>query len=438
MFIDKADIIVKGGNGGHGSASFRREKFVPRGGPDGGKGGDGGDVYLEADPRLRTLLDFVRKPRHEAQAGDSGRGRNQDGKYGEDLILSVPCGTVVYQDDRAIADLTQPGTRFLVAKGGKGGRGNVYFKNSVRHAPRIAELGEPAPKIKLQLRLKVIADVGLVGFPNAGKSTLLSRLTRANPKIANYPFTTLYPNLGVALYHDREIVFADIPGLIEGSHTGKGLGHEFLKHIERTRSLVHVVDPSGFGDKSAKEGIKIINAELKTYSTALSKKPQIIAINKQDLTGAETVYKEIKRLHKKTKVLAVSGVSGAGLKELLDEVAKMIAHLPIVKQEIAQPATHINLEPAFWVERERELFVVRGKQVERLVAMTNFDLPEALERTQHILKKMGIERELLASGARAGNDVKIGKFEFTFQPEVDPSSDAGWKARKVFRGQALT
>ncbi len=419
MFIDKAHITVRAGNGGDGSAAFRREKFVPKGGPNGGDGGKGGDVYLLAALRLRTLLDFVRKPNYEAKSGEPGSGYHKFGLSGNDLVLEVPCGTSVYQGPTLIADMLNPGDKLLIARGGRGGRGNVHFKNSVRQAPRIAEKGEPGQKVELNLKLKVIADVGLIGMPNAGKSTLLSRLTRATPKIAAYPFTTLYPNLGVAIYHHREIVFADIPGLIEGSHTGKGLGHEFLQHIERTRVLVHVVDPLGFADKDPKTAIKVINNELKTYSRTLGKKKQILVINKQDLAEGEKVFKAIKKAFKAQTVLAVSGVTGAGIPELLAAVAKLLDATPHEKQVAIAPAIHVKLEPDFWVEKDSDgLYSVKGKKVERLVAMTNFKLPEAVQRTQNILKKIGVERELLASGANSGDGVRILNFEFEFQPEV--------------------
>ena len=430
MFVDKAEIIVRGGDGGDGSVSFRREKFVPRGGPDGGDGGKGGDAYLRANPRLRTLLDFVKKPSYQAPRGDHGAGRKCSGRSGEDLVLDVPCGTAVIQGKNVIADLVEPGSTVLVARGGRGGRGNVHFKSSVRQAPRISERGEPAEEIQLELQLKIIADVGLIGMPNAGKSTLLSRLTRATPKIAAYPFTTLHPNLGVAVYFDREIVFADIPGLIEGSHTGKGLGHEFLRHIERTRMLVHVVDPMGFGGKTAKESIKTIEGELKSYSPLLAKKQQLLVINKEDLSEAADVFKAIKKSYKKRKVLLVSGVSGVGIPELLAEVLRMTDQVPLELASAAEAPVHVHLEPEMWVEKKGDLFVVRGKKVELLVNMTNFNRAEAVERTQHILKKIGIERTLLQKGAQPGDRVRISNFEFSFEPQVNISSPEARKLRK--------
>jgi GTP-binding protein len=269
----------------------------------------------------------------------------------------------------------------------------------------------------------LIADVGLIGLPNAGKSTLLSRLTRAHPKIAAYPFTTLFPNLGVASVHEHEIILADIPGLIEGSHTGKGLGHEFLQHIERTRFLVHVVDPLGYGGQSPQRNIKIINQELKSYSKELAKKPQLIVVNKQDLSEAEAVFKALKKSLKKTKVMAISGVSGQGIKELLGEIDKQLERLPLVaQQESASRPVHFQFEPEFWIEKEEEIFVVKGKKVETLVAMTPMNLPQAVERTQHILKKIGVERALLAKGAQTGDYIRIAGVDFNFEPEFDETS----------------
>jgi GTP-binding protein len=418
MFIDKSLVRIIAGAGGDGAATFRREKFVPRGGPNGGDGGRGGDVYLKASSHLRTLLDFTRQSQHEAQSGEPGSGYHKEGKSGEDLILLVPCGTSVYKGPTLIADLLKPDDQVLVAKGGRGGRGNVHFKNSVRQAPQIAERGEPGETFEFELRLKVIADVGLIGMPNAGKSTLLSRLTRANPTIAAYPFTTLYPNLGVALIHNREVVFADIPGLIEGSHTGKGLGHEFLQHIERTRVLVHVVDPLGFQENTPKQTIKIINNELKSYSKKLAKKPQVLVINKKDLSEAEDVHKAISKAQKAQKVFLVSGVTGEGLPDLLNHVADLVAALPVeVEAPSAQPL-QIRLEPDYWVEKVEDEFHLKGKKVERLVAMTNYDLPEAIQRTQNILKKMGVERELTSAGAVSGDSIRVRQFHFTFRPEM--------------------
>lgn len=417
MFIDKATIILKAGDGGAGSMAFRREKYVPRGGPNGGDGGQGGSVYIQSNARIRTLLDVARRPKFEAKHGNPGAGYLKFGLDGEDLTLEVPVGTTIYKGTEVLIDLTEPGQKICVAKGGRGGRGNVHFKNSVRQAPRIAEKGEPGDEVTLSLQLRLIADVGLIGFPNAGKSTLLSRLTRAHPKIANYPFTTLFPNLGVAHVHDQEIIFADIPGLIEGSHTGKGLGHEFLQHIERTRFLVHVVDPMGYGAHGPKENIKIINDELKLYSKELARKPQMVVINKDDLAETDAIFAAIKKSLKKTKVMKVSGVTGEGMPDLLNEVHRQLAKLPAPKPMVtAHKSTRIHLEPDFWVEKEGDIYVVHGKKVETLVAMTPFNLPQAVERTQHIIRKMGVERALEAKGAKPGDPVRIRQMEFTYEP----------------------
>lgn len=436
MFIDRADVVVKAGDGGDGAMSFRREKYIPKGGPDGGDGGKGGDVYLVASPHLKTLLDFARKPKFIAERGESGRGQKKEGPSGSDARLFVPCGTVVTDGDKPIADLVSPGDEVLVARGGRGGRGNVHFKNSVRQAPRIAERGEPGESRRLQLRLKLIADVGLVGMPNAGKSTLLSRLTRAHPKIADYPFTTLAPNLGVTVFHDREIVFADIPGLIEGSHTGKGLGHEFLQHVERTRVLIHLVDPLGFGGKSPGGNVKIIQAELKKYTRSLATKPEIIAVNKRDLTGADEAFRAVKRAFRRRKVFSVSAVTGEGIPDLLTEIARHLEALPdpAAEARVTRPPK-IALEPDFWVERrEGGDFSVYGKRVERLVAMTNFSLPEAIERTQHILRKMGVEKALASQGAKYGDSVWIGESHFDFAPEpIEPERELGRRAKQEKR-----
>ena len=423
MFVDKARIFVKAGDGGNGSVSFRREKFIPKGGPDGGDGGRGGDVVLRASPHLKTLLDFSRKPRYEAPRGDNGRGAQKYGRGGETLVLHVPCGTVVIKDGEKVADLLNAGDEIQVARGGQGGRGNVHFKSSVRQAPRISENGEPGESAMVHLELKLIADVGLIGMPNAGKSTLLSRLTRAHPKIADYPFTTLAPNLGVAVVHDREIILADIPGLIEGSHQGKGLGHEFLRHIERTRVLVHVVDPLGFQGRSPVEAIKVINQELKSYSRTLAAMPQILAVNKQDLTGAEDAVKAVRRAYRRAKVFPISGVSGQGLDALLTAVSALLASAPPPAPEPkrVEPSARIRLEPDFWVEKTPADFVVRGRKVERLVRMTNFRYEDAVRRTQHILRKIGVEKALIAKGAKPGDPVQIAGVEFKFTLDEPPA-----------------
>jgi GTP-binding protein len=418
MFIDKARIFVFGGNGGHGCLSFRREKFIPRGGPNGGNGGRGGDVYMAADFRLRTLLDLSIKPHCQGENGQPGQGYDRQGRSGEDLFIKVPLGTVVKVGDQILADLVSPGETILVARGGRGGRGNAAFKTGRNTAPRIAEKGEPGEQVTVDLELKVIADVGFIGLPNAGKSTLLSRLTKAHPKIAAYPFTTLSPNLGIASYKDFHFAAADIPGLIEGAHEGRGLGHEFLRHVERTKILVHLVDASGFESLSPEKSVEIVRRELKAYSPVLAKKPQILVLTKKDLLSAPSGV--LSRFRKKARgalVLMISAATGDGLDTLLKTIIKTLQSLPPEPLPLQAPL-RLVLEPDFRARRDGEVFVVSGKKVERLAAMTNFKLPEAVERFHGILKKMGLERTLQNLGVRPGNSIRIGNEEFTYEPSV--------------------
>ena len=330
MFVDEIDIFVKGGDGGAGCISFRREKFVPRGGPDGGDGGDGGSVLLEADPALTTLLDYHYQRHYQAERGRHGEGNNRSGASGDDLVLRVPVGTVVTDRDSGelLGDLAGPGQRLLVIGGARGGRGNARFVSSTNRAPRRADLGRPGPGRWLHLELKLLADVGVVGFPNAGKSTLVSRLSAAKPKIADYPFTTLVPTLGIARADaDRSFVIADLPGLIAGAAEGKGLGHQFLRHTERTRLLVHLLDPDPNTGRDLVEDLDTINAELAAYSPELAARPQIVAVNKADLLdGAPQRRAEIERLRARCAdagrpFLLVSAATGQGLRELVSAIA---------------------------------------------------------------------------------------------------------------------
>jgi GTP-binding protein len=415
MFIDKARIFITAGRGGAGCISFRREKYVPFGGPDGGNGGSGGDVFLVADERLTTLLDVSYRPHYEAVEGSNGSSSNKTGKSAPALRIHVPAGTVVYKEGVPIADLVKPGDEILVAAGGRGGRGNASFKTGKHTAPRIAEKGEPGQTVTLDLELMLIADVGLAGMPNAGKSTFLSRITAARPKIADYPFTTLAPNLGVARYHDRQFVVADIPGLIEGAHTGKGIGDEFLRHIQRTRVLIHLIDVQGFGELSAVDAYRVINRELKSYAENLLHKPMLIAINKMDLTDAAKLLAQFKRRCRKAQVFPISAVTGEGIPALLKAVVGILA-LPAPQQPvIAEPVKTYGYEPAFSVVREAGVYVVTGKKIETLAAMTEFQEEEALRRFQNIIKKMGLEKALLDAGIQPGNPVRIGEIEFTFK-----------------------
>jgi len=328
MFIDEATIFVKAGDGGNGCVSFRREAFVPKGGPNGGDGGDGGSVILEASSSMKTLMDFKYKSHFNATSGANGMGKNMTGRSGEDLIIKIPCGTVIYEKEtgKEIADFTADGQRLVIARGGRGGKGNQHFATPTRQAPRFAYPGKPGEEINLRLHLKILADVGLIGCPNAGKSTLLSRISSAHPEIAAYPFTTKSPNLGVVKFGDwSTFVAADIPGLLEGAHGGTGLGDKFLKHIERTRILIHVIDAAGIDGRDPADDYKSINKELKLFNKELASKPQIVALNKMDLPEAKKNLSKIKKaLPKKVKVFPISGATGEGIDKLILEAAKML------------------------------------------------------------------------------------------------------------------
>jgi GTP-binding protein len=429
IFVDQAKIFVEAGKGGNGCVSFRREKFVPYGGPDGGNGGDGGSVFLRANPEITTLYDFILKPHYKAEDGQHGKGKNMHGKNGRDLYIDVPCGCVVYkiaEDNQKvfIKDLKIPYEAVLVAKGGKGGRGNAEFKSSTNRAPKIAELGLPGEKVTLFLELKLIADVGIIGLPNAGKSTLLSVLTSAKPKIADYPFTTLSPNLGVCIYDNFKFVLCDIPGLIEDAHKGKGLGTEFLRHIERTKILIHLIDitPVNEDFEILLKNYKIINNELKSYSKVLIKKPMIIVLNKIDVFEENLVKKIVAKFKKKIKnklpVIPISAVK----KQNLDLLIKKIIYFLNKKgkteiesiQSTQEPESFIYKSDNVIVEKQQNKFVVKGKKIEELVQKTNFSLEESVERLQRIFKKLGIEKLLKKKGIKPGDKVVIAGFEFEY------------------------
>lgn len=420
LFVDHTRIVVRGGAGGNGCMSFRREKFVPFGGPDGGNGGRGGDVILVSDPQKKSLLDLTYRPHFYAKEGDPGSSSNKSGRGAEDMLVTVPTGTLVMKDGKLLADLHEPGARFIVAKGGRGGRGNASFKTQRNTAPHISEKGEPGEEFKLDLELKLLADVGLIGCPNAGKSTLLSRLTSARPKIANYPFTTLNPNLGVAEWHGAQIVLADIPGLIEGAHAGKGLGHDFLRHIERTRVLFHVVDMSGFDGKDPYDTIQMIEAELKAYSPKLLKKPTILVANKMDVTGADEALNVLKKKLKKTKIYAISAATGEGMDPLLSFAMKEISKpAPVEEAPVDDEPFRFVIELDFVVERketeEGPVYLVKGAKVEKLASMTHFSQSEGARRFMNILKKMGVEKELERQGVEPGDTVKVKNIEFFYE-----------------------
>jgi GTP-binding protein len=419
LFYDRAKIHVQAGNGGDGAATFRREKFVPYGGPDGGDGGRGGSVYLVADPALRTLIEF--QAHRHLRAGHGGRGSKQQrhGAAGEDLRLRVPAGTVVRdaESGELLADLVAPGQEALVARGGRGGLGNVHFATSTRQAPKFAEKGEPGEGRWLLLELKLIADVGIIGYPNVGKSTLLAATTRARPKIADYPFTTLAPNLGVAVVDDESFVLADIPGLIEGAHTGAGLGHEFLRHIERTRLLVHLLDGASadpVGD------FHTVNEELALHNPALAARPQIVAVNKLDLPAAQEAWPALRQRLAALgyPVFGLSAATGQGVRELLGAVARRLRELPLpVAAPEALPVLRPRPKPAaaFTVARQGGVYVVRGARVERLAVQTDWENEEARQRFERLLRQWGVAAALQQAGVQPGDTVRIGQVELTWK-----------------------
>ncbi|MDD5656270.1 MAG: GTPase ObgE [Elusimicrobia bacterium] len=412
-FIDKVRIFVTGGDGGDGCLSFHREKFIEFGGPDGGDGGRGGDIWLEASPRLTTLLELARNPHIRGARGSHGKGKAKTGEAGGDAVVFVPAGTMVFKDGALLADLAQPGQRVLAAAGGRGGRGNLSFKSRRLTAPRLRERGEPGQDATLTLELKLLADVGLVGLPNAGKSSLLARVSNARPRIADYPFTTLVPNLGVVAHKAASFVAADIPGLIEGAHAGKGLGVDFLRHIERTRVLVHVVDPSGYGGQDAWAGLKQIAAELKAFSPALAAKPRLIAVNKMDLPGAREACARL-RARSRGRCFAISAATGLGVPALLDRVIEELSRRsPRIAGASGPAPARVKLDAGF---RLRVLgggrFELEGRFVRRAAAMLDASLPEAVERFQSALKRIGVDRALKRAGIREGDLVRCGEFEF--------------------------
>lgn len=422
MFLDKVKIYVKAGDGGNGVVSFRREKFVPRGGPDGGDGGKGGDVILKVDSNLSTLTDFRYKSHYKADRGDHGQGSNKRGRNADDLVINVPPGTIVKdaKTGEVIADLVKEGETFTVAHGGRGGKGNARFATATHHAPDFAEKGEPGEELWIVLELKMLADVGLVGLPNAGKSTLLSCMTRAKPKIASYPFTTLYPNLGVvdlSKESGKSFVVADIPGLIEGAHEGQGLGHDFLRHIERTRLLVHVVDMSGF-EQDPIESFKMINGELKKYNNKLSEKPRIIAANKMDLPQSKEHLQRFKEYFsdEDLEIYPVSGATNMGVKELIYAIASKLEKLPREYKTVETKGKHYTFKNTkdFKIRRKNHIYYLEGKYIERLVAMTDLNNESAVKRLQRTFKRIGLEDALKREGIKQGDTVVIGENEFIY------------------------
>jgi GTPase len=433
-FCDQATIKLIGGTGGNGAVSFRREKYVSHGGPDGGNGGNGANIIFEADENLNTLIDYSTKKLFKAEDGEKGSKKHSTGKTGEDLILKVPEGTLIFnaKNNKLLFDLDKHGKQFIAAKGGKGGLGNANFKSSIHQAPAFAELGEEGQTIDIKLELQLVADVAIIGYPSAGKSTLISVISNAKPKIADYPFTTLIPNLGVVQLKNylpgskENIVIADIPGLIEGAHKGKGLGHQFLRHISRTKVLIHLIDPTRNNEKD----YKAINNELINFNKDLADKQQIVAISKADLYDTKTLNKLKSKLLKKfpeiKKIHLISSITQKGLKMLMADVYESLttykaAHVKLPKvdnentEKVFRPhlklkkfeVTYRRSKTEAVTGKTRKIFDVKGERIEQVVKMTNFENPEGIERIYHFMNKMGITADLKKKGAVPGDRIRI-------------------------------
>ena len=414
MFIDEAKIYVRSGKGGDGAVHFRREKYVPRGGPDGGDGGRGGNVIIKVSPTLNTLFEFQHNHRFIAADGKRGGRSDRTGRSAEDLIIQVPAGTVIYDTDtgKVIADLVKGNDELVLCKGGRGGRGNTRFASSRDQAPRIAEKGEPGQERNLRLELKLIADVGIIGVPNSGKSTLLAAVSNARPKIADYPFTTIEPNLGVAnLDEEQTLVLADIPGLIEGAHSGAGLGYEFLRHIQRTKVLIHLLD--GMAEDPIADYSQI-NSELALFDPGLAKKPQIVAVNKIDLPVVEERWSTLQRKLKRKRIspIAISAIAGTNVRNLLYKAVELLRETPPIPAQIEIPIYQPQTDPRqFMIQRVANGWRVTGASIERAAAMTYWDNDASIRRFQRILETLGIDDALRQAGVKEGDMVNIGEYE---------------------------
>ena len=430
MFIDTAKVSIRAGKGGDGAVSFRHEIYIDKGGPDGGDGGRGGNVVFEATENLNTLLDFRFKPELKAENGVNGSKVKRAGKWGEDLIVKVPMGTLIKRDGKIIADLTQHGQRQIIANGGDGGFGNAHFKSSVRQTPRMAERGEPGEFFEAELELKLLADVGLVGLPNAGKSTFLSVVTNARPEIADYAFTTLTPNLGVATIDRVDLLIADIPGLIEGAAEGKGLGDQFLRHVERTAVLLHLID--AYSNDIATD-YKTIRSELQKYSETLVGRPEVIALTKADGLDDEMISMQVDELQKvidkKANILIISSTAKMGLTDLLRALSKQVktARATMVEDEDDNksdvPVISLNSKQnneAWTVTKEDDAYVVRGEKIEKFARRTNYDQFDGVNRLRDIMKKMGVSHDLIRKGATGESVVRIGDEHLTLlEQDID-------------------
>ena len=411
MFVDRVRVNLRAGNGGAGVVSFVRAKGKPKGKPTGGNGGPGGSVYLRADPSVATLLRYQRNPHYAAGHGTHGQGDVRHGKSGEALYLPVPLGTVVIDDEGTmVADLVEEGQEIEVVKGGRGGRGNAAFVNPSNRAPSVAEQGEYGRSEWLTLELKLLADAALIGFPNAGKSTFISKVSAAKPKIADYPFTTLVPNLGVVSFDGREFVLADIPGLIEGAASGKGLGHEFLRHVERARVLVILLDPSPMQERSPQEQLHILRREIAEYASEIGARPSIVLLNKSDLF-------DVTDLATALDATPVSAISGEGIRESLHAIADLVDEAERIAPLRKGYVLHRPLGPTFTVRREEGGWRIEGLAAERAVAFADLTLPEAADMAAWRLSRLGVDQALLEAGAIEGDEVRIGEISFEFTPE---------------------
>jgi GTP-binding protein len=421
MFYDYVKIFIKAGDGGNGIAAFRREKYIPEGGPNGGDGGRGGDAVLLADHNLSTLIDYHYQKHYRAESGEHGRGKDQHGKNGEDAILRLPVGTIVRDVDGVFtADLTRDGQRFVVAHGGRGGRGNARFVTPQMRAPRFSEKGDPGEEHWLEMELKLLAEVGLVGFPNAGKSSLLRQISAAEPKVGAYPFTTLEPCLGlVHLSDEQSFVVADLPGLIAGAHAGAGLGHRFLRHVERTRVLIHVVDTAGTEGRDPVEDVRVINQELELYNPDLVGRPMVIAANKTDLPGAEENLPRLAQAYPSLPVFPISALQGQGISEIIHHVGDLLQKMPepedVVMEEDFRLVRGNAEDRGFTIEKSDGAWRLTGKGVERLVSRFDLGNPDALAYIHHNLRSIGVDQALRIKGVKPGDTVRVGEFEFDWQ-----------------------
>jgi len=423
-FADSAKIFIKAGDGGDGIVSFHKEKYVPNGGPDGGDGGNGGNIIFKVDEGVRTLWDFRYKKHYKAEAGKKGGDCNCNGRSGKDLIIKVPVGTMIKNEEtgQKIADLTKPGQEIVAAKGGKGGAGNQHFATPTRQAPNFAKAGDEGEEFWVLLELKLLADVGLIGYPNVGKSTILSMVSAAKPKIANYPFTTIVPNLGVVkLYGGEGFVLADIPGIIEGAHNGVGLGHDFLKHIERTKILIHIIDMASVDGRDPVQDFEVVNRELNNFNSILSARPQVVVANKMDIPGTEIALQKLASIlePKGYKVFPVSAATNKGLSELMTYVGKKLREIPDDTSQEQTEETVLYTLPSttqhhFDVHKENNTFIIEGKWIKKIIRSINFDDERSVKYFQRMMKAKGVNAKLEEMGVKEGDIVKIYQMEFEY------------------------